>query len=213
MLTILAGGFADDLPGNLIPLYPQATCTLKPPKMITTRRRVCAHVPLRRRRRGARHSSDPDTPSLAAAAAAAHYPEPPAGRHWQSGPVVRPPAGSEEPRRPRVRPAQSRLRRQRRRQGGQRDSIFVVPPWGRRPRAGFFPTPIRTALASMRQAMVSLPHSTIQPDLGISWLKDGWNVSVSTHYAVNMKNTKPTTSPAMSSWSITHSPRTSANGP
>jgi hypothetical protein len=33
-------------------------------------------------------------------------------------------------------------------------------------------------------------YSTIQPDLGISWLKDGWNLSVSTHYAVNMKNTK-----------------------
>ena len=33
-------------------------------------------------------------------------------------------------------------------------------------------------------------YSTIQPNFAVSWLKDGWNVSISTHYAVNMKNTK-----------------------
>lgn len=30
---------------------------------------------------------------------------------------------------------------------------------------------------------------TLQPDLGLSWLHDGWNVSLSLHYAFNFENT------------------------
>ena len=33
-------------------------------------------------------------------------------------------------------------------------------------------------------------YATIQPDLGISWLNDGWNVSLSMHYAANMNDSK-----------------------
>jgi len=31
---------------------------------------------------------------------------------------------------------------------------------------------------------------TLQPDLGISWMHDGWNLSANGHYAVNLKNSK-----------------------
>lgn len=31
---------------------------------------------------------------------------------------------------------------------------------------------------------------SLQPDLGVSWLKDGWNLSVSAHYAYNFRDSK-----------------------
>jgi hypothetical protein len=33
-------------------------------------------------------------------------------------------------------------------------------------------------------------YMSFQPDLSVSWLQDGWNLSISAHYAFNLRNTK-----------------------